>query len=391
MSDPRAYDEMVRSELQRHAERRVDPRLVALEKQVAELSAELAQREAELARGRAEAVAQGRDEDRELRLTSTEAQLRSAEDRARVAATERDAALRELERRNAALEQGRERNAASAIAELQKAREAAEERSRRLSGEYRARVRELEQLVSTLTWALAQTKQDIDRAAGSRAWRWGHGATRTLRRLALRPKVTDGALARALKRIEQLEEGAALPPPAAAPAAAKPGALPAPPAAADERSEEERTEDRAHLATEIRERLGPPPSLSHWPPVSIVVPTRNGREHLERLIAGLQDRTDYPELELVVVDNDSDDGTRELLAGLDCSFPLSVIANAEPASFSQANAQGAERARNDLILFLNNDVEPFEPGWLRELVAAHERDGVSAAGATLLRSPSGPD
>ena len=103
-------------------------------------------------------------------------------------------------------------------------------------------------------------------------------------------------------------------------------------------------------------------------------------------MTGLEDRTDYPEFELIVVDNDSSDGTCDFLVGLDCPFSIEAIANTEPASFSAANAQGVERARHDLILFLNNDIEPFEPGWLRELVAAHEREGVAAVGATLLRS-----
>ncbi|HKO39390.1 MAG TPA: glycosyltransferase, partial [Solirubrobacterales bacterium] len=336
-------------------------------------------------------------------------------DRRRAASGERDAALRELERKAAAADKaeararqleaeiedrelevddlGREvEERDAAVAELQQARDAAEERTRRVAEEYRARVRELEQLASTLAGGLAQTKRDIDRAAGSRAWRWGHGATKALRRLTLRRNVTEGALARALKRIEQIEEGATLPPAAAAPAAQAAVDAAAPPATVvDERSDEELDAARLLLAAEIRERLGPPPQLAAWPPVSIVVPTRNGREHLERLAVGLRERTDYPELELIVVDNGSDDGSVEFLENLDCGFPVRVLANEEPASFSAANNQGVAAAAHDLLLFLNNDIEPFEPGWLRELVAAHQREGVAAVGATLLRSPSGPD
>ena len=431
MSDPRAYEQLLSAHLRRAGDARPDERVVALERRVAELSAELAQRDGELERSQAEAAAlRGEDEDRKLRLTTLEARLRMAAERLATATTERDAALRQLERDPAAelearalrletelethkdrLEQverdlddrelelddlGREleeregevASLEAAVGELQQARQGAEERGRRVASEYRARVRELEQLVSTLAGGLAQTKEDLDRAAGSRAWRWGHGTTRALRRLALRRNVTEGALARALKRIEQLEEGAPLP----GPATEAPMTAPARPSAvADRRSEEERAEARAQLAAEIRDRLGAAPELPEWPPVSIVVPTRNGREHLERLLAGLEERTDYPRLELIVVDNDSDDGSLQLLEGLDCGFPLKVIANEEPASFSAANGQGVAAAAHDLVLFLNNDIEPFEPGWLRELVAAHQRDGVAAAGATLLRSPSGPD
>ncbi|HET8863791.1 MAG TPA: hypothetical protein VFM94_11135, partial [Solirubrobacterales bacterium] len=48
------------------------------------------------------------------------------------------------------------------------------------------------------------------------------------------------------------------------------------------------------------------------------------------------------------------------------------------------NNQGAEIAGGELLLFLNNDVEPFEPGWLRELVACHRASGAGAVGATLV-------
>lgn len=430
MSDPRAYEQILGAHLRREDPGRSDPRLAALERQVAELRAELAQRDAELERSQAESASlRGEDDDRALRQASLEARLRAAEDRLRTASTERDAALRELERKAVAAEKAearvrelaaesedRERQLEAsehalddrelelddlgreveerdaAVAELQQARDAAEQRTRRVAEEYRARVRELEQLASTLAGGLAQTKQDLDRAADSRAWRWGHGATKALRRLTLRRNVTEGALARALKRIEQIEEGAALPAPAAAPAAQAAVEAATPPApVVDERSEEELLAARALLAAEVRERLGPTPRLPSWPPVSIVVPTRNGREHLERLVAGLRERTDYPELELIVVDNDSGDGSVEFLEGLDPGFPVRVLANEEPVSFSAANNQGVAAARHDLLLFLNNDIEPFEPGWLRELVSAHRREGVAAVGATLLRSPSGPD
>ncbi|MET0304834.1 MAG: hypothetical protein ABW196_01225, partial [Solirubrobacterales bacterium] len=49
----------------------------------------------------------------------------------------------------------------------------------------------------------------------------------------------------------------------------------------------------------------------------------------------------------------------------------------------------------ELLLFLNNDIEPFEPGWLTELVACLGGSGAGAVGATLLcreeedGSPSG--
>ena len=267
----------------------------------------------ELARVRGElGEMQDRELGREQRAKALEVRHRVIDEQLRIATTERDAALREVDRRSAvARELGsqvpnleaelddrdrdldaiereledcerevddlrrdlseREMEVAEKEAEnnhLRRDLDAAEAQGRRTAGEYGARVRELEQLVSTLVGGLAQTKDDIDRAAGSRAWRWGHGATRGLRRLALRRNVTDGALARALKRIEQIEAAGRVLPEAPSPPA--PAAPVSASTEADERSEEERADDRAVLATDIRERLGPAAELE-----SLAAPSRS--------------------------------------------------------------------------------------------------------------------
>ena len=142
--------------------------------------------------------------------------------------------------------------------------------------------------------------------------------------------------------------------------------------------------DLRELATEIRDRLGPPPELSEWPLVSIVVLNRDGADHLRRLLAGLSERTDYPNLELILVDNASGDDSLDFIRTVEAPFPISIIANAFNESFSDGCNQGAELASGGLLLFLNNDVEPFEPGWLRELVACLIESGAGAVGATLI-------
>lgn len=135
---------------------------------------------------------------------------------------------------------------------------------------------------------------------------------------------------------------------------------------------------------EIRRRLGPPPELPDWPRVSIVVVSHDGAEHLRTLVRGLTESTDYPELELIAVDNGSDDDSLDFLRSVAAPFPISIVANPHNESFSDANNQGAARARGELLLFLNNDIEPFESGWLRELAACRRAHEAGAVGATLL-------
>jgi GT2 family glycosyltransferase len=141
---------------------------------------------------------------------------------------------------------------------------------------------------------------------------------------------------------------------------------------------------RATVARRLRAQLGPTPQLDEWPPVSIVVVNRDGEEHLRRLLPRLASATDYPRLELILVDNASQDGSIEFARSIDLPFPLTVVENDQNLSFSDANNDGADEARFEHLLLLNNDVEPFEPGWLKELVACLERSGAAGVGATLL-------
>jgi GT2 family glycosyltransferase len=138
------------------------------------------------------------------------------------------------------------------------------------------------------------------------------------------------------------------------------------------------------LAVEIRRRLGPVAERTAWPPVSIVVINRNGVGHLRRLLCGLSEHTDYPDMELILVDNGSTDDSLDFARRVSAPFPISLLVNHHNESFSDACNQGAGLASGELLLFLNNDVEPFEPGWLRELVACLDRDGVAAVGPTSI-------
>jgi GT2 family glycosyltransferase len=140
----------------------------------------------------------------------------------------------------------------------------------------------------------------------------------------------------------------------------------------------------ADLAAEVERLLEPAPERDRWPSVSAVIPTHDGRDLLETLLTGLAKQTDYPDLEVVVVDNASGDGTVQWLEAAAFPFPLIVVRNARNLSFSAAMNAGASRAGGDLLLLLNNDVEPIEPGWLKRLVVSLERPGVAVAGAVLV-------
>jgi hypothetical protein len=321
----------------------------------------------------------------ELELAAARRELARLDEQLQSATSRLHAAGEQLRGANEQLDTAARENAALR-AELGKERQQGDE--------YRRRLRELEQLNSTLIVTLGQVKGDIARAADSRAWRWGHFATTLGWRLRGRQIRTKGALAAAIGRISRAElESRGLPapsrPPELAPARSHgrdPGAVNAAPLPLSHEDELAVERYRAALAGELRRRLGPPPERSHWPSVSVVIPTRDGRLLLERVIRGLSEHTDYPAFEVVVIDNGSSDGSLEYLEGLHTTFPLTIVSSGENGSFSEANAIGVERAGSELLLFLNNDVEPFEQGWLYELVAALDAHDVDAVGATLIHA-----
>ncbi|GAB5534234.1 MAG: glycosyltransferase family 2 protein [Rubricoccaceae bacterium] len=110
------------------------------------------------------------------------------------------------------------------------------------------------------------------------------------------------------------------------------------------------------------------------PRVSIVIVTWNGRPLLERFLPSVL-ATDYPNLEIVVADNASEDGTAEWLAE---HHPEVVVArHPENWLFAKGNNAALASATGELVCFLNNDVE-VPPDWLHPLVAALDDPGVVA-------------
>ncbi len=89
--------------------------------------------------------------------------------------------------------------------------------------------------------------------------------------------------------------------------------------------------------------------------VSVVIPTWNGREHLERNLPYLVTALDgSPEHEILVVDNGSTDGTLEVLGR---RFPkVRVLALETNLGFGGGSNAGFRAARHDIVVLLNNDM-----------------------------------
>lgn len=124
------------------------------------------------------------------------------------------------------------------------------------------------------------------------------------------------------------------------------------------------------------------------PKVSILIPTRNRHELLRICMTGLS-RLEYDgEVEITVVDNESDEpATRDYLDEL-AAAGVQIIRHSGPFNFSAMNNRAAAAATGEILCLLNNDIEMHDGGWLEAMVCHAMRPGVGAVGA-LLQYPDG--
>jgi GT2 family glycosyltransferase len=125
------------------------------------------------------------------------------------------------------------------------------------------------------------------------------------------------------------------------------------------------------------------PLAADLPLVSVIIPTRNRVDLLRTCLAGVA-AAHYPAIEVIVVDNDSDDpATLDFLAGLEGSGGR-VLRHAGPFNYPAINNRAVAEAKGDLICLLNNDIEMLAPDWLAIMATQALRDEVGAVGAQLL-------
>jgi O-antigen biosynthesis protein len=126
------------------------------------------------------------------------------------------------------------------------------------------------------------------------------------------------------------------------------------------------------------------------PLVSIIVPTRDRAELLAQSVDGILHRTDYCNLELLIVDNNSiEPATFSLFNRLvNEDSRVHIMRLLSPFNYSALINLGARQARGEVLLLLNNDIDVIGSGWLREMVSHAVRPDVGIVGAKLLY-PSG--
>ena len=109
--------------------------------------------------------------------------------------------------------------------------------------------------------------------------------------------------------------------------------------------------------------------------VSVVIPVRNGGADFTRLLSGLAAQQGLQDLEIVVVDSGSSDGSLDAAREHGARI---IRIPPEEFSHSQSRNLGARHARGASLLFMVQDALPPSDRWLSEIVDAMQAAGVSA-------------
>ena len=126
------------------------------------------------------------------------------------------------------------------------------------------------------------------------------------------------------------------------------------------------------------------------PQVSCIIPTAgkivdvNGQkiDLITNVVGALRDRTDYKDLDIVVIDNDDlSDDQKQTLKFFDCTR----VSFSDPAfNYSKKVNLGSTRARGDYLMLMNDDIDVIHPDWIDRMMDQTLKPGVGIVGPLLL-------
>lgn len=122
------------------------------------------------------------------------------------------------------------------------------------------------------------------------------------------------------------------------------------------------------------------------PLVSIIIPNKDHTEDLDLCIRSVMKTSTYKNIEFIIVENNStEDNTFLYYKNIEKEFSnVKVVYWKKEFNYSALNNFGAEFAKGDYYLFLNNDTELLTPEGISEMLGVCQRTDVGAVGAKLI-------
>ena len=121
------------------------------------------------------------------------------------------------------------------------------------------------------------------------------------------------------------------------------------------------------------------------PLVSIIIPTKDHSELLERCVKSILNNSTYQNYEIILVDTGSvEEATKKLYAKFAQQPQIKLLNWGKPFNYSAVNNLAAGHAKGEQLLFLNNDTEVISSDWIEAMLEFALRNDVGAVGAKLL-------
>lgn len=120
--------------------------------------------------------------------------------------------------------------------------------------------------------------------------------------------------------------------------------------------------------------------------VCIIIPTRNEVDMLELCLASIRRHTGYADYEIMVVDNNSDDPVLGLMVNRQQREHRNTRMVHCPGrfNFSHINNVAVNKTKAEYLLFMNNDIEVSNDGWMEAMLEYAQYSEIGAVGAKLL-------
>lgn len=117
--------------------------------------------------------------------------------------------------------------------------------------------------------------------------------------------------------------------------------------------------------------------------VSVIILSKDHPGVLEKCLRSFKEKTRYRFYEWIVVDNGSSEENREKMETLQRTYGFTYVYEPMPFNFSKMCNLGERKAKGDLILLMNDDIEIIEGSWLERMAGQALLPHVGAVGAKL--------
>ncbi len=124
--------------------------------------------------------------------------------------------------------------------------------------------------------------------------------------------------------------------------------------------------------------------IKKYPLISLIIPTKDKADLLELCLNSLIEKTVYPNIEIIVVNNLSVEKKTYHCLEKFVKKGVKVIDYNKIFNYSAINNYAVKQAEGDIIGLINNDIEVITPTWLENMLALLLRPNIGAVGAKLL-------